>query len=260
MTASHRGGSGTPLVCLHGFTDTWRTWELVLPELERHHDVLAPTLPGHAGGPPLGESTNSALVDAVERAMDDAGLERAHVVGNSMGGYLALLLAERGRADSVVAFAPGGGWALGDEGHRETLAFFAATYEQVQHAAPHADAIAASRNGHRRATEYITVRHEHIPAELVAHQIAGAAGCEATPALIERALRDGWHVDAEKITCPLRIVWGSEDRVLPWPRAAARYREQLPQADWIVLDSVGHCPQLDVPHEAAQLILGLTAP
>jgi len=260
MTPSHRGGSGTPLVCLHGFTDTWRTWELVLPELERHHDVMAPTLPGHAGGPPLGESTDSALADAVERAMDDAGLEHAHVVGNSMGGYLALLLAERGRADSVVAFATGGGWALGDEAYRETLAFFAATYEQVQHAAPHADAIAASPNGHRRATEYITVRHEHIPAELVAHQIAGAAACEATPALIERALRDGWHVDAEKITCPVRIVWGSEDRVLPWPRAAARYREQLPQADWIVLDGVGHCPQLDVPLEAAQLILGLTAP
>jgi pimeloyl-ACP methyl ester carboxylesterase len=260
MTPSHRGGSGTPLVCLHGFTDTWRTWELVLPELERHHDVMAPTLPGHAGGPPLGESTDSALVDAVERAMDDAGLERAHVVGNSMGGYLALLLAERGRADSVVAFAPGGGWALGDEAYRETLAYFAATHEQVQRAAPHADAIAASPNGHRRATEYITVRHEHIPAELVAHQIAGAAACEATPALIERALRDGWHVDAEKITCPVRIVWGSEDRVLPWPRAAARYRDQLPQADWIVLDGVGHCPQLDVPLEAAQLILGLTAP
>jgi pimeloyl-ACP methyl ester carboxylesterase len=50
FTASHRGGSGPPLVCLHGFLDTWRTWELVLPALERHHDVLAPTLAGHAGG------------------------------------------------------------------------------------------------------------------------------------------------------------------------------------------------------------------
>jgi pimeloyl-ACP methyl ester carboxylesterase len=39
------------MVCLHGFTDTWRTWELVLDDLERSHDVLAPTLPGHAGGP-----------------------------------------------------------------------------------------------------------------------------------------------------------------------------------------------------------------
>ena len=52
FTPSHRGGSGPPLVCLHGFTDTWRTWELVLPVLERHHDVLAPTLLGHAVAPP----------------------------------------------------------------------------------------------------------------------------------------------------------------------------------------------------------------
>src|SRR5215208_598205 len=50
---SHRGGSGPPLVCLHGFLDTWRTWQLVLPALERRHDVLAPTLGGHAGGPPI---------------------------------------------------------------------------------------------------------------------------------------------------------------------------------------------------------------
>jgi pimeloyl-ACP methyl ester carboxylesterase len=58
----------------------------------------------------------------------------------------------------------------------------------------------------------------------------------------------------------VRIVWGSVDRLLPWPRAAARYREQwLPHADWVELDGVGHCPQLDVPLEAAQLILGFTA-
>ncbi len=49
FTPSHRGGSGTPMLCLHGFTGTWRMWELVLPALERHHDVLAPTLLGHAG-------------------------------------------------------------------------------------------------------------------------------------------------------------------------------------------------------------------
>ncbi len=53
FTALHRGGGGEPMVLLHGFTDTWRTWELVLPTLEQHADVLAPTLLGHAGGPPI---------------------------------------------------------------------------------------------------------------------------------------------------------------------------------------------------------------
>ena len=49
FTPSHRGGAGAPLVCLHGFLDTWRTWELLLPALESAHEVFAPTLAGHAG-------------------------------------------------------------------------------------------------------------------------------------------------------------------------------------------------------------------
>jgi pimeloyl-ACP methyl ester carboxylesterase len=231
----------------------------VLPELQHRHDVFAPTLAGHAGGPRLEDVSDAALADAVERAMDGAGFERAHLVGNSMGGYVALLLAERDRAESVVAFAPAGGWAAGDESYRETLDFFATMHEQVQAAAPHADAIASSANGRRRATEFITTRYEHIPSDLVAHQIVGAAQCNGTPALIDRALRDGWNIEPAKILCPVRIVWGTDDRILEWPRAAARYREQLPHADWVVLDGVGHCPQLDVPLEAAQLILGFTS-
>ena len=257
FTPFHRGGSGPPLVLLHGFTDTWRTWELVLPALERDHDVLAPTLAGHAGGPPLEDASEEALVDALEQAMDAAGFERAHLVGNSMGGYLAFLLAERDRADSVVAFAPGGGWADGDEGYREVLAFFAAMHEQLQPLAPHADAIASSPNGRRRATEFVTERWEHIPADLVAHQIAGAAACRATPDLIERALRDGWSLDPARVRVPVRIVWGTSDGLLEWPRAAERYRRDwFPAADWVELEGVGHSPQLDVPLEAAQLILG----
>ena len=101
---AHRGGSAPPLVCLHGFTDTWRTWELVLPALERGHDVLAPTLAGHAGGAPIrGWVDDGVLADAVERAMDEAGFETAHLVGISLGGYVALQLAARGRARTVVA-------------------------------------------------------------------------------------------------------------------------------------------------------------
>ena len=71
----------------------------------------------------------------------------------------------------------------------------------------------------------------------------------------EHGLRHDWALDVERIACPVRIVWGTEDRLLPWPSAAARLRAELPQADWVELEGVGHAPQLDVPLLAAQLIL-----
>lgn len=260
FTAQHRGGTGSPLVLVHGFTDTWRTWELVLPALEARHDVLAVTLAGHAGGPPLpGEPDDDTLAEGVERAMDEAGFDLAHVVGNSLGGHIALRLAARGRARTVVALAPAGGWADADDSYKETLAHFVTTRELVRAAAPYADAIAASPEGRRQATQFIATNFEHIPPELVAHQIRGVAGCDGAPALIDYALAHGWALDPERVTCPVRFVWGTADRLLLWPRAAARYRERwFAHADWVILDGVGHCPQLDVPTETAQLILGFT--
>ena len=260
FTPSHRGGSGPPLVCLHGFTDTWRTWELVLPQLEHHHDVLALTLPGHAGGPPLaGELSATLIPDAIERAMDDAGFETAHIAGNSLGGFVALQLAARGRAESVVAFAPAGGWAKGDESFKETLRLQAAMQARTKAAAPHAEAIVATAAGRRSATRLLTTSFEHIPAALIAHQLLGVARCDGAMAMIEYAIRAGYDLDAASIACPVRIAWGTDDKLLPWPSAAARFRDDwLPHADWVELDGVGHCPQLDVPLETAQLIVGFT--
>jgi pimeloyl-ACP methyl ester carboxylesterase len=260
FTPSHRGGFGSPLVCLHGFIDTWRTWELVLPALEREHDVLAPTLAGHAGAAPIeGEITDRALADAVERAMDEVGFETAHIVGNSLGGFVALQLAARGRARSVVALAPAGGWAPGDGSFRRLLRVQTMLLAMLKAAAPHAEALLASDEGRRRATLYVAVNYQHIPPELLAHQLRGAASAEEAERMLEFAARTDWALDTEAIACPLRLVWGSEDMLLPWPSAAARYQAELPQADWVVLDGVGHCPQLDVPLETAQLIVGHTA-
>jgi pimeloyl-ACP methyl ester carboxylesterase len=260
FTPLHRGGSGPPLVCLHGFTDTWRTWELVLPALERRHDVLAPTLAGHAGGPRLdGQPVVDALLaDAVERAMDEAGFETAHLVGNSLGGHVALQLAARGRARSVVALAPAGGWAAGDESFREALDYFPSMQGLVRAALPHVDAIVSSAEGRRRATAYVAESFEHIPPELIAHLMAGVAACEAVGPFTDFARREGWPLDFPSISCPVRMVWGSEDKLLPWPSAALRFRSELPWADWVELDGVGHCPQLDVPTETAELVLGWT--
>ncbi len=144
------------MVCIHGFTDTWRTWELVLPALERHHEVLAPTLAGHAGGPSFDVGAGGeGIIDALEAAMDEAGFERAHLVGNSLGGFAAIRLAQRGRAETVVALAPAGGWAAEDESYRDTMAHFATAQELVRGAAPYADTIVSTPEGCRRATAFL---------------------------------------------------------------------------------------------------------
>jgi pimeloyl-ACP methyl ester carboxylesterase len=78
--------------------------------------------------------------------------------------------------------------------------------------------------------------------------------------MIEHAGQVGWPLRPDAVTCPLRFVWGTADRLLEWPSAAARFRtEWFPHADWVELDGVGHAPQLDVPLETAQLILDFTA-
>lgn len=259
FTPSHRGGAGSPLVLVHGFTDTWRTWELVLPALEAEHDVLAVTMPGHAGGAALSHGlTETVLVEAVEAAMDEAGFSEAHVVGNSLGGYVSLQLASRGRASSVVALAPAGGWGEGDTTFRDTLAYFPQMHGMVKAIAPQADVFMASPEGRRRATAMITTNYEHLPAELIAHQLRGVAACTMVEPLVAFAAESEWELDLAAIDCPVRFVWGTDDKLLPWPTAAARYREGLPQADWVELDGIGHCPQLDVPTECAELILGFT--
>ena len=257
FTPAHRGGEGPPLVLLHGFTGSWRIWDLVLGALERKHEVLAPTLPGHAGGPPIGPLSHDTVPDAIERVMDEAGWETAHIVGNSLGGYVALQLAARGRARSLVALAPAGGWV--DDSYQEMLRDYDSMHELAQAAAPHADAIAATPEGRHQATEWITSHGEDLPPQLVADIIRATANCDGAPTMIDYALREPWTLDAERIDVPTRIIWGTADRILPWPSAAARYRRDLlPHADWVELDGVGHCPQVDVPLETAQLILGFT--
>jgi pimeloyl-ACP methyl ester carboxylesterase len=198
------------------------------------------------------------MAEAVEQAMDDAGFETAHLVGNSLGGYLSLQLATRGRARSVVALAPAGGWSPDDTTGEETLRWFAEMHAAVKAAAPNAPALLATAAGRRQASQALVERCEHIPRELLVHQMLGTASCPSLHEMIEFALRAGYPLRPALIDCPVRVVWGTADRILEWPSSAPRYRDWLPHADWIELEGVGHCPQLDVPLETAQLILGWT--
>ena len=92
----HAGGTGTPLVLLHGFTDTWRTWIPVLPELEKHHAVFAPSLPGHYGGPAItagGPAMIKTSLDLIEQQLDERGIDAMHVINHLRPKLMALPVA-----------------------------------------------------------------------------------------------------------------------------------------------------------------------
>src|SRR5262249_15418670 len=116
----YRAGEGEPLLLLHGFALCADAWKPILPHLERRHDVMAVTFPGHMGGERLPDGflhSIEASADLAEAELDAGGFDKLHIVGNSLGGWLAIELGRRGRALSVVAISPGGGWEPGSAEH-----------------------------------------------------------------------------------------------------------------------------------------------
>ena len=121
-------GSGEPVLLLHPFLLSQTVWEEVAQQLADtgRYEVFAPTMAGHNGGPSAGTwfLSSSVLADHVERQMDELGWDTAHIVGNSLGGWVAFELERRGRARSVTGIAPAGGWTRWSPVKFEVIAKF----------------------------------------------------------------------------------------------------------------------------------------
>jgi pimeloyl-ACP methyl ester carboxylesterase len=261
--ASHRGGNGTPLVLIHGFSDTWQGWRAVLPALKEHHDVLAVTLAGHFEGAPLPDGVDvsvSALVDAVERDMDAAGFETAHIVGNSLGGWTAIELGARGRARSVTALAPAGGWERDPKIERRLTRLFKRNHRAAKLVAPYADRFFLRPGVRKLAMREVAVHGDRVPPDLAAHMLRGAVGCDIYFALLDSAMTAGFATELAAIDCPVRIAWSEHDRILPMKGYTERFTRLVPNADTIVLPGVGHAPHHDDPELVVRTILEVTEP
>ena len=249
-----------PLLLVHGFTDTPRTWDSLIPRLRPHHEILAPALVGHSGGDPhIGDQHPlAALVAGLERAMDDAGWETAHLVGNSLGGWLALELASRGRARSVVALAPGGGWVHGSRPAQKTIRTFERNRRILPLGVRHADRLAARPRLRALALREMVARPQGIPPATAAALIRGAADCAIYDDWTE-AVREGtYRSDLGPISVPVRIAWGSKDRILPKATHSGHFHEAVPGAEWVDLPGLGHLPQHDDPDLVARVVLEVT--
>jgi pimeloyl-ACP methyl ester carboxylesterase len=253
----YRAGHGEPLVLLHGFMGNWRHWRPVIADLVPRFEVIAPTLAGHHGGPPYEEPENTiaAAGDLLERRLDELSVPRAHLVGNSLGGALALELAKRGRALSLVGLAPAGGWHReGGEGER-LARLFTRQRRLAQAAAPRLRA-AMRRPVLRRLAMRDVMRHgEQVPPTDVVDIVRASLGCAVFDRVLD-SLRSGrGRIEGlEEVTAPTLIAWPRHDRILPMPRYSERFPAELPGVEFRVLEGVGHVPMWDDPRLVVETI------
>jgi pimeloyl-ACP methyl ester carboxylesterase len=250
----HRGGTGEPLVLIHGIGSRWQMWEPVLSSLEPQRDVIALDLPGFAASPPPPAGTPpgvDSLTRLVSEFLDGLGLERPHVAGNSLGGWISLELAKRGRVRSATLLSP-----AGFHNDRERIYERACLWTAVRAArllAPVADKLARSRIARKLSFGMFVARPEQISPE--------------DAAASTRALADAWWFDetlaalvndrftgGERIDVPVTIAWGEKDRLL-LPRQAPRAGRTVPAARLVTLRGCGHVPTYDDPEQVAGVLL-----
>jgi pimeloyl-ACP methyl ester carboxylesterase len=259
--AIYRAGSGEPVVLLHGFTASWPIWHPILADLVARYEVIAPTLPGHYGGPPFPTDqpiTFEKSTDAVEHQLDELGIGSAHFVGNSMGGAIALELAKRGRARSVVALAPAGGWSRGDGEGQRIGKLFDRQLKTIKRTHAWSERI-MRRPGTRRLAFREIMRHGELVAPADAAELSKAAlGCSISQRAIRELLADNAELTIgglDRISCPVLLATPQFDRVLPGPRHAPRYRREIPGVEAVALPDCGHVPMWDDTKLVTKLIV-----
>lgn len=257
---AYQGGDGSPLILLHGLTGTWHIWKPVIPALERHHRVVAVTLPGHCGGPALApgvEPTVANMADALIANFKARDIESAHVAGNSLGGWLALELARRGFARSVVALSPAGGWQTADD-YRDVATPFRVFYFLMPLVLLLTVALMWI-GGFRRALARQTMEHaERIPTGAFIASLLAFIRTRILLPLLHAMGRDGPFAAMRVPGVPIRIAWSGSDRVIPFARYGAPMLERVPQAERVMLAGVGHVPMYDDPQSVSSCILEVT--
>jgi pimeloyl-ACP methyl ester carboxylesterase len=254
--ARYRAGDGPTLVLVHGFTATWRCWLPVLAELVPHFDVLAPTLHGHDGGPqpPKAAKSLGDAADHFEALLDEQGVGEAHFAGNSMGGSLSLELAKRGRAKSVVAISPGGGWT--DEREVKRIEnFFLRTRKLSAKTAKHTPKIMARPGLRRLALRDVLVHGDQMPPKEAVMLAESSLRCTVVDEVLATVRSGAGRItELDKVACPTLVTWGEKDRILPLKHHAARFREEIPGVEFRAIPKMGHTPMYDDPGLIASTI------
>jgi pimeloyl-ACP methyl ester carboxylesterase len=246
-----RVGQGEPLLLLHGFGSTRDDFAGLLPVLALEFEVWSMDLPGHGTSPMIeGAPTVAALAAAVIADLDAHGLDRVHVLGNSLGARIAIELACEGRALSVVAISPSGLGTLTERIHQGNLMVTSRLLNVARR--PFIDAMSETAMG--RTALLAGMRSLPWQASPVEARI-GKNGFGAQrgfwPTLVNAILTDV-PTRLDRITCPVIVAQGSFDIV--GSGQTPRYTPFITGAQFVVLPGGGHAPMSDNPNLILDLV------
>ena len=252
------GPNGLVFVLAHGLGGRWQHWTENIPELAEHGRVIALDLPGFGrSGPPPGGYSIEAFVDAIAELVRQLDLPRVVVVGHSLGGPLAVRLAQRHpdmvdavvlAAGTVQAFAGVLGMQrAGSYLLRRPATVVATAFEVLTAGLPVPAFLGSQLIKRPRLRRLFLWPYTHCPAALPATSVAllvdgaGARGVLPTARAAGRLRPEQWLTHA---SCPVLAIGADHDAIAPLTELA-EFAESVPGARTVVLEGTGHMVMLE---------------
>jgi pimeloyl-ACP methyl ester carboxylesterase len=237
------GGTGPPMLLLHGAGDQAGSWARSAPALLERYRLIVPDLPGHWGSEPSdGPLPMDVLLGGVEALIDarDGG-EPLVVVGNSLGAWIGFLLAVDRPDDLARLVALNGGPIRQDD---PAVNLFPQTRDEAR----------------ETMRGLMGPNSPEVPGFVLGDivrwsRVGPAARFAATAADLERWLLDD---RLDEVRVPVDLVWGDADALFP-PAYAERLAAGLPAARLTLVPDCGHVPHRECPAELTDAVLGVLA-
>ncbi len=252
-------GSGEPVLLLHPFMMSQSVWKDVAPRIAGtgRYEVYAPTMPGHNGGVKGRFFLDTAeLADDMERRLDELGWDTAHIVGNSLGGWVAFELERRGRARTLTGIAPAGGWHRWSPAKYEIVGKFVLGFPVWAVAKLLGRRAARLPIARQLAFVAVSAYPDGISDDDLVQIIDDVTHCAAYYQLLVKALLLPGLMELAETSAPTHLVVCEKDRVLPNPRFVDHFHKNLREITrYTELDGVGHIPMFEAPQRVADLIV-----
>ena len=249
-----RGDSGSPVILIHGLMDSALNWSKNIDALAQTHRVWAIDLIGFGFSSRVTEPTYSLKYFArtIREFMDAQGIERASIVGHSLGGAVALELTHDypARADKLILIAPGTYLV-----NLPLALNFAARVPYV----PRALVGMAVTSNHARMSAWRNAlgnpdRVDPQEARKYARPLRVKGTADALVAMAASPRESDLPAGLKQIDAPTLILWGDKDVAVPVEHGEHHVRN-LPNAKFVILEGAGHTPQIEYPDVVNRLML-----